>query len=181
LLNGIFNANQVSPSDCELSFEAHPNSTTESHLRELYDFGFRRVSFGIQDYDLNVQKAIHRIQTLDDVKKVHELSKSIGYESINHDLVYGLPLQTMEGFMETIDQTIQLKPERIALYSYAHVPWVKGTGQRGYNETDLPQDAVKRSLYENACEKLISSGYLGMIKRLITFFIFGIEFIKYKY
>lgn len=162
LLKEIFNANQVSPSDCELSFEAHPNSTTESHLKELYNFGFRRVSFGIQDYDLNVQKAIHRIQTLDDVKKVHELSKSIGYESINHDLVYGLPLQTMEGFMETIDQTIELKPERIALYSYAHVPWIKGTGQRGYSEADLPQDIVKRALYENACEKLINAGYISI-------------------
>ncbi len=161
-LKGIFNANQVSPEDCELSFEAHPNSTTERHLQELYEFGFRRVSFGIQDYDLNVQKAIHRIQTLDDVKKVHELSKSIGYESVNHDLVYGLPLQTMEGFMETIDQTIQLKPERIALYSYAHVPWIKGTGQRGYSESDLPQDAVKRALYENSCEKLINAGYISI-------------------
>jgi oxygen-independent coproporphyrinogen-3 oxidase len=162
LVLGIFKKNQILPKDCELSFEAHPNSTTENHLKELYEFGFRRVSFGIQDYDSNVQKAIHRIQTFQDVKKVHELSKEIGYESINHDLVYGLPLQNMEGFMDTMNKTIELKPERIALYSYAHVPWIKGTGQRGYSESDLPQDFVKRKLYEKGYQKLIEAGYISI-------------------
>jgi oxygen-independent coproporphyrinogen-3 oxidase len=162
LLKGIFQVNQLDPSLCDLSFEAHPNSTSEAHLQSLFDFGFRRVSFGIQDYDPIVQKAIHRIQGLADVQLVHELSKKIGYTSINHDLVYGLPHQSLGGFEQTIDDTIQLKPDRIALYGYAHVPWIKGTGQRGYDEKDLPQDSEKRALYEMACEKLITNGYLAI-------------------
>jgi oxygen-independent coproporphyrinogen-3 oxidase len=162
LLNGILDVNQIEPSQCDLSFEAHPNSTSELHLQKLYDFGFRRVSFGIQDYDPTVQKAIHRLQTFEEILHVHELSKKIGYTSINHDLVYGLPHQSLEGFKRTIDYTIQLKPERIALYGYAHVPWIKGTGQRGYDEKDLPQDSEKRALYEMACEKLIAHGYIAI-------------------
>jgi len=162
LLKGIFQVNQLDPSLCDLSFEAHPNSTSEAHLQSLFDFGFRRVSFGIQDYNPIVQKAIHRIQALADVQLVHELSKKIGYTSINHDLVYGLPHQSLVGFEQTIEDTIQLKPDRIALYGYAHVPWIKGTGQRGYDDKDLPQDSEKRSLYEMACEKLITNGYLAI-------------------
>jgi oxygen-independent coproporphyrinogen-3 oxidase len=162
LLQGIFNADQVDPSICDLSFEAHPNSTSEEHLTALYNFGFRRVSFGIQDYDLVVQKAIHRIQTLDDIQRVHSAAKSIGYLSVNHDLVYGLPHQSLVAFEQTIDNTIALQPERIALYGYAHVPWVKGTGQRGYDEKDLPKDNEKRALYEMACEKLIAHGYVAI-------------------
>ncbi len=162
LLKGIFQVDQIDPQVCDLSFEAHPNSTSEAHLQSLFDVGFRRVSFGIQDYNPIVQKAIHRIQSLADVTSVHERSKKIGYTSINHDLVYGLPHQSLAGFEQTIDDTIQLKPERIALYGYAHVPWIKGTGQRGYDEKDLPQDMEKRALYEMACEKLISSGYVAI-------------------
>ncbi|NBR13953.1 MAG: oxygen-independent coproporphyrinogen III oxidase [Flavobacteriales bacterium] len=162
LLEGIFEKTTVSPEACELSFEAHPGSTSEEHLRELYRFGFRRVSFGIQDYDADVQKAIHRVQSFELVKTVHELSANIGYTSINHDLVYGLPKQNLEIFEKTIDLTLELKPERIALYSYAHVPWIKGTGQRGYSEEDLPQDNEKRALYEMAYEKLLDYGYLAI-------------------
>jgi oxygen-independent coproporphyrinogen-3 oxidase len=162
LLRGIFGKEKIDPSECDLSFEAHPNSTSEKHLQLLYNFGFRRVSFGIQDYNPEVQKAIHRIQTFDEIRDVHENALRIGYTSINHDLVYGLPHQSMNGFEQTIDYTIQLKPERIALYGYAHVPWVKGTGQRGYDEKDLPQDSQKRALYEMACEKLISNGYIAI-------------------
>jgi oxygen-independent coproporphyrinogen-3 oxidase len=162
LLKGIFQVNQVNPNECDLSFEAHPNSTSVLHLKTLFDFGFRRVSFGIQDYDPKVQKAIHRIQTLEEIQEVHEHSKRIGYTSINHDLVYGLPHQTSVGFQQTIDYTMGLKPERIAMYGYAHVPWIKGTGQRGYDEKDLPQDSEKRALYEMACEKLISNGYVAI-------------------
>ena len=143
LLTGIFQNESVAPSACELSFEAHPGSTSEEHLKELYNFGFRRVSFGIQDYDFEVQKAIHRVQSFELVSNVHLLAQKIGYTSINHDMVYGLPKQTMQAFQNTIDLTLQLKPERIALYSYAHVPWIKGTGQRGYSEADLPQDSEK--------------------------------------
>lgn len=162
LLKGIFQRDEIDPNECDLSFEAHPNSTSKLHLQTLFDYGFRRVSFGIQDYDPIVQKAIHRMQTFEEIKNVHENSKRIGYTSINHDLVYGLPHQTLEGFHQTIDCTIDLKPERIALYGYAHVPWIKGTGQRGYDEKDLPQDSEKRALYEMACEKLIFNGYVAI-------------------
>jgi oxygen-independent coproporphyrinogen-3 oxidase len=162
LLTGIFQTESVAPSACELSFEAHPGSTSEEHLKELYNFGFRRVSFGIQDYDFEVQKAIHRVQSFELVSNVHLLAQKIGYTSINHDLVYGLPKQTMQAFQNTIDLTLQLKPERIALYSYAHVPWIKGTGQRGYSEADLPQDSEKRALYEMAYEKLLENGYIAI-------------------
>jgi oxygen-independent coproporphyrinogen-3 oxidase len=162
LLTGIFQTESVAPSACELSFEAHPGSTSEEHLKELYNFGFRRVSFGIQDYDFEVQKAIHRVQSFELVSNVHLLAQKIGYTSINHDLVYGLPKQTMQAFQNTIDLTLQFKPERIALYSYAHVPWIKGTGQRGYSEADLPQDSEKRALYEMAYEKLLENGYIAI-------------------
>ena len=162
LLTGIFQNESLAPSACELSFEAHPGSTSEEHLKDLYNFGFRRVSFGIQDYDFEVQKAIHRVQSFELVSNVHLLAQKIGYTSINHDLVYGLPKQTMQAFQNTIDLTLQLKPERIALYSYAHVPWIKGTGQRGYSEADLPQDSEKRALYEMAYEKLLENGYIAI-------------------
>lgn len=161
LTKGLFANRQIDPQQTDLSFEAHPGSTTITHLETLFKIGYRRVSFGIQDYDPVVQKAIHREQGFEMVQKVHNQAKALGY-SINHDLVYGLPFQNLEGFLQTIAHTIELLPERIALYGYAHVPWVKGTGQRGYDEKHLPQDAQKRALYESAYEKLIAAGYLAI-------------------
>jgi oxygen-independent coproporphyrinogen-3 oxidase len=161
LTKGIFRQQQIDPNACELSFEAHPGSTSSEHLLALYEVGYRRVSFGIQDYDPQVQKAIHRVQNFELVKRTHLQAKALGF-SINHDLVYGLPFQNLSGFTDTIEKTIALLPERIALYGYAHVPWVKGTGQRGYDEANLPQDAQKRALYEMAYEKLLATGYLAI-------------------
>ena len=102
----------------------------------------------MQDYDIKVQKAIHRVQSFEQVKRVNDLSRKIGYESISHDLIFGLPFQTEESIRNTIEKTIKLKPDRIAYYSYAHVPWIKGVGQRGFDDNDLPKDSVKRHLYE---------------------------------
>jgi oxygen-independent coproporphyrinogen-3 oxidase len=161
LTKGLFDQQNIDPTQCDLSFEAHPGSTSLAHLLALYEVGFRRISFGIQDYDPMVQKAIHRVQSFDLVRNVHLKAKELGY-SVNHDLVYGLPFQNLQGFMSTIEQTIKLSPERIALYGYAHVPWVKGTGQRGYDEQNLPKDAEKRALYEMAYEKLLSAGYIAI-------------------
>lgn len=144
----------------EFSFEAHPKNTTTKHLEVLYDFGFRRLSLGVQDYSPIVQKAINRIQPFKMVKKVHEEAKSMGYISISHDLVFGLPKQTLEDISNSVDLTLQLKPERISLYSYAHVPWIKGNGQRGFDEEDIPKGNEKRAIYESAKEKLIHSGYI---------------------
>jgi len=158
-MNGIFKkADKIK--GFEFSYEGHPNHTSEEQLQILYDLGSRRNSFGIQDYDPKVQKAIHRIQSFDQVKKVHDLSKKIGYESISHDLIFGLPFQTEESIRNTIKNTIELKPDRIAYYSYAHVPWIKGVGQRGFDENDLPKDEEKRYLYELGKQLFFEAGYL---------------------
>lgn len=159
LVEGIKHVFPFTP-EAELSFEAHPNSTTLTHLQVLHEQGFRRVSFGIQDYTPIVQKAIHRIQTFEQVETCHQNAKAVGFHAISHDLVYGLPKQTLDGFQDTIQRTLELKPERISLYSYAHVPWIKGTGQRGYNESDLPDPDSKRQLYELSKQILIANGYL---------------------
>lgn len=164
LVKALFQADKIDPDFAELSFEAHPNNTSEEHLTKLYDFGFRRLSLGIQDYSPTVQQAIHRIQPFEQVKKVHDLARTIGYKSISHDLVFGLPKQSLQDIISTVNKTLELKPDRIALYSYAHVPWIKGNGQRGFNESDLPQNEEKRLLYETAKRILEESTYqeIGM-------------------
>jgi oxygen-independent coproporphyrinogen-3 oxidase len=159
LIEGIFKrADKFEVFD--FSYEGHPNHTSEEQLQTLYDLGSRRNSFGIQDYDPVVQKAIHRIQSFEQVKEVHDLSRKIGYESISHDLIFGLPFQTEESIRNTIKNTIALKPDRIAYYSYAHVPWIKGVGQRGFDEHDLPQDHEKRYLYELGKQLFFENGYV---------------------
>lgn len=160
LLEVLFQASSVDPKLHELSFEAHPNNTTEDHLQSLYNFGFRRLSLGIQDYSPTVQQAIHRIQPFEKVKEVHKTADIIGYTSISHDLVFGLPKQHLKDIDSTIRKTLLLMPDRISLYSYAHVPWVKGVGQRGYDENDLPKNEEKRKLYEHSKEKLENAGYI---------------------
>lgn len=148
----------------EFSFEGHPNNTTYEQLKKLYDLGFRRVSFGVQDYAEKVQKAIHRIQPFHNVAKVTFWAKEIGYTSIGHDIIFGLPFQTIENVIDTVEKTNSLKPDRLAFYSYAHVPWIKGNGQRGFNEENLPKDAEKRKLYETGKQMLSQNGYheIGM-------------------
>ena len=164
LVQTIFNAKSIDPNKCILSFEAHPLNTSSEHLEKLYQFGFRRLSLGIQSYSKHVQQAINRIQPFETVSKVHLEAKNIGYSSISHDLVFGLPKQTLEDMMDTIQKTGLLMPERISLYSYAHVPWVKGTGQRGYDESDLPKNEEKRMLYDESKKTLELAGYkeIGM-------------------
>jgi oxygen-independent coproporphyrinogen III oxidase len=159
LINGIL-AKSEKCDDFEFSFEAHPNNTTKEHLQTLYNLGFRRNSFGVQDYDLKVQKTINRIQPFEKVEEATRLSREIGYNSISHDLVFGLPHQTKESIIDTITKTKELKPDRIAFYSYAHVPWIKGVGQRGYDEKDLPTADEKRVLYETGKQLLGELGYV---------------------
>lgn len=158
LLEGIFSKAEIAENQ-EFSFEGHPNNTTKEHLQTLYDLGFRRCSFGVQDYDLKVQKAINRIQPFENVENVTNWAREIGYVSISHDLVFGLPFQNWEGMKNTIRKTMELKPDRLAFYSYAHVPWIKGVGQRGFNENDLPSGEEKRKLYENGKKLLEDLGY----------------------
>lgn len=159
LLEGIFATVEIAEGH-EFSFEGHPNNTTKEHLQTLYDLGFRRVSFGVQDYDPKVQKAINRIQSFEKVREVTEWSREIGYRSISHDLVFGLPHQHWDAMEYTIHKTLELKPDRLAFYSYAHVPWVKGVGQRGFDENDLPSGEEKRRLYEDGKKLLQELGYI---------------------
>ncbi|MBB4834066.1 oxygen-independent coproporphyrinogen III oxidase [Acinetobacter schindleri] len=163
LIKGILAKAEIAP-EHEFSFEGHPNNTTYEHLQGLYDLGFRRVSYGVQDYNETVQKAIHRIQPYENVKQVTEWAREIGYTSISHDLVFGLPFQSVEDVLTTIGQTNTLMPDRLALYSYAHVPWIKGNGQRGFKDADVPKDEIKRQCYEEGKKKLLAHGYheIGM-------------------
>lgn len=163
LINGILSKAEKAK-NYEFSFEGHPNNTTYEQLKKLYDLGFRRVSFGVQDYAEKVQKAIHRIQPFHNVAKVTFWAKEIGYTSIGHDIIFGLPFQTIENVIDTVEKTNSLKPDRLAFYSYAHVPWIKGNGQRGFNEENLPKDAEKRALYETGKQMLSQNGYqeIGM-------------------
>ncbi|WP_310559095.1 oxygen-independent coproporphyrinogen III oxidase [Flavobacterium sp.] len=163
LINGIFLYAEKAK-DHEFSFEGHPNNTSRAHLQKLYDLGFRRVSFGVQDYSEKVQKAIHRIQPFHNVAKVTFWAKEIGYTSIGHDIIFGLPFQEIDDIIDTIEKTNSLQPDRLAFYSYAHVPWIKGNGQRGFNDEDIPKDEAKRKLYEVGKDLLFENEYyeIGM-------------------
>jgi len=147
-------------SEFEFSYEGHPNHTTKEQLQTLFDLGYKRNSFGIQDYDPKVQIAINRVQSFENVQRVTEDSRAIGYESVSHDLIFGLPFQNEESIRETIKKTVALKPDRIAYYSYAHVPWIKGVGQRGFEDKDLPKDEEKRKLYELGKQLFFDAGYV---------------------
>ncbi|AJH14793.1 oxygen-independent coproporphyrinogen III oxidase [Myroides profundi] len=159
LIEGI-KAKAIIADEYEFSFEGHPNNTTKEHLSTLYKLGFRRVSFGVQDYNPEVQKAIHREQSFHNVAKVTLWAKELGYTSISHDIIYGLPFQKLEHVIDTIEKTKSLSPDRLAFYSYAHVPWIKGNGQRGFNDEDVPKDAEKRQLYEKGKELLLKNDYI---------------------
>lgn len=146
----------------EFSFEGHPNNTTEDHLAALFEVGFTRVSFGIQDFDLKVQQTIHRIQPFEKVKEVTQLARKIGYQSVNYDLIYGLPHQTIGTISNTFNKVSMLQPDRIAFYSYAHVP-DSFPAQRSF-EKHLPNEQQKRGLYEHGKQLLQAMGYheIGM-------------------
>jgi len=158
LINGLVGSSDLHE-DAAFSIEGHPNNTTEEHLILLYELGFRRLSLGIQDFDKKVQVIINRIQTYKSVEVITKKAREIGYQSINYDLIYGLPLQTLNGLSKTIESVLKLKPDRIAFYSYAHVPWIK-PGQRKYTENELPSAEMKKDLYEMGRRLLTAGGYL---------------------
>ena len=159
LINGIFKHADKAP-QCEMSFEGHPNNTTLEHLETLASFGFKRVCYGVQDYNETVQKAINRIQPFEHVQRATDQARQAGYTSVGHDIIFGLPFQKLEHVKNTIEKTIQLFPDRIAFYSYAHVPWIKGNGQRGYDEANLPTAEEKREQYEVGKQLLAEAGYV---------------------
>jgi oxygen-independent coproporphyrinogen III oxidase len=158
LIKGLLEGAAIHP-DASFSFEAHPANTTVVHLQLLYDLGFRRLSLGIQDFDPKVQFIINRHQSFEQVQDVTQQARRIGYTSINFDLIYGLPLQTLEGLANTMHLVSELMPDRIAFYSYAHVPWIK-PGQRRFTELDLPDAAAKSKLYEIGRGLLKGYGFL---------------------
>jgi oxygen-independent coproporphyrinogen III oxidase len=147
----------------EFSIEGHPNNTTREHLQTLYTMGFRRISYGVQDNDPEVQRVINRIQPIENLRRATQDAREIGFKSVNYDLIYGLPLQTIASIERTIREVIALKPDRIAFYSYAHVPWTS-KGQRLFDESHLPAAEDKIQLYLKGKELLMDHGYhdIGM-------------------
>jgi len=160
LLHFILKSSIIHPRH-EFSIEGHPNNTTKEHLKMLFQLGFRRISYGVQDNDPEVQRVINRIQPFENVKRATETARETGFTSVNFDLIYGLPRQTLETIAPTIRQTIELKPDRIAFYSYAHVPWTS-KAQRLFDESDLPSPEEKILLYLKGKELLLKNGYVDI-------------------
>ena len=162
LAKEIKTAMNISP-DFHGSIEVDPRRTEVEHLERLRDEGFSRVSLGVQDFDPEVQRLVHRVQPFDITQKITQAARDLGYESVNFDLIYGLPKQTEASVMTMMEKTWELKPDRIALYSLAVVPWIK-PAQRLFKDEDLPQGREKRRLYEISRDFLLSKGYqeIGM-------------------
>lgn len=162
LITGLLAHASLTP-DAEFSIEADPRTTTREQLVTLARLGFRRLSLGVQDFDPYVQEIVNRIQTEEQVRVVTEEARAAGFTSVNYDLIYGLPFQTVESVEGTVEAVMRLVPDRIAFYAYAHVPWVK-PGQRRFTEMDLPSGDEKRALYERGRMLLEEAGYseIGM-------------------
>ena len=162
LVGGLLSGAELR-SDAEFSLEADPRVTDLEQLRTLARLGFRRLSLGVQDFDPEVQQIVNRVQSEAQVRELTEGARALGFVSINYDLIYGLPLQTLAAIENTLAAIERLRPDRIAFYSYAHVPWIK-PGQRRFTEADLPSGDSKRALYERGREILESLGYreIGM-------------------
>ena len=159
LMKPILDRAKIDFNDFEAALEVDPRRTNREQLTVLYDMGFRRVSLGVQDFNPEVQKLVNRVQPFSITKNLTDLARTIGYKSVNFDLIYGLPRQDLETFKKTIQQTIELMPDRIALYSFAKVPWIK-PAQRLFKDEDLPKGAEKRALYDMARQHLMEVGYV---------------------
>src|ERR1700688_4255233 len=144
--------------DAEIGIEVDPRVTSREHLETLRRLGFNRLSMGIQDFHGEVQKAIHRIQPFELTRDLLFAARELGFDSINVDLIYGLPYQTPERFAHTVDQILQLAPDRIALFSYAHVPWLKK--QQNSFAAHLPEGMQKFEIFRSGLMKFIEAGYL---------------------
>jgi oxygen-independent coproporphyrinogen-3 oxidase len=158
LVSGIL-ASVERTADAEFSVESDPRVTTREQLQTLARLGFKRLSLGIQDFDPVVQRAVNRVQTEEEVRAVTEEARAEGYTSINYDLIYGLPFQARRSVEQTIEIVRRHRPDRIAFYAYAHVPWFK-PGQRHFTEDDLPRGDEKRALYELGRAMLEEAGYV---------------------
>jgi oxygen-independent coproporphyrinogen-3 oxidase len=147
----------------EISIEVDPRTATPERLRSLAAMGFNRISFGIQDFDPDVQEAVHRVQSYESVRDLVVAARANGFESINADLIYGLPKQTPESFTRTIQQIAELRPDRIALYAYAHLP-ERFKPQRRILAPDLPVGESRIKMLGGAIAGFIAAGYtyIGM-------------------
>lgn len=143
----------------EYSIEVDPRTVNEQRLKHLADLGFNRLSFGVQDFDPEVQKAVHRIQPAEQVFSLVEAARRFQFESVNVDLIYGLPMQTPESFKRTLAQVVELRPNRIALYGYAHLP-ERFKPQRRISEYELPAAADKITMLGSALKAFIDAGYV---------------------
>ena len=144
--------------DAEIGIEVDPRVTTREHLEVLRRLGFNRLSMGVQDFHPEVQQAIHRIQPFELTRDLIATARQLGFDSINVDLIYGLPYQSPERFAHTVDQIISLAPDRIALFSYAHVPWLKK--QQGAFAAHLPEGMQKFDIFRTGLSKFLDAGYL---------------------
>lgn len=145
--------------DAELGIEIDPRTVSDETMAMLGELGFNRTSFGVQDFDASVQKSVNRIQPYEMVEKAFTASRKAGFESINADLIYGLPKQSMESFDRTLDRVIELSPERIALYNYAHLP-SRFKAQRLIIEADLPSAEARLQIFLMSVRRLLDAGYI---------------------
>ena len=144
--------------DAEISCEIDPRFFTKAHMEALKEGGFNRISFGVQDFDPKVQEAVHRIQPYEITKEAIDLAREYGIESVNVDLIYGLPFQTFETFKKTLQLARSLDADRFAVFNYAHVPWLKKT-MRKIDETTLPHPSVKLEILKYTIDYFTSEGY----------------------
>jgi oxygen-independent coproporphyrinogen-3 oxidase len=143
----------------EMAIEVDPRVTTTAHLDTLRRLGFNRLSLGVQDFTPEVQAAVNRVQGEDETRRMYDYARAAGFQSINIDLIYGLPLQSEGSFGRSVDAVIAMRPDRLAVYSFAHVPWVRGN-QKGINPADLPDARSKIGLFLEARERLLGAGYV---------------------
>jgi oxygen-independent coproporphyrinogen-3 oxidase len=144
--------------DAEIGIEIDPRVTSNAHLETVRRLGFNRLSMGIQDFKEDVQKAIHRIQPYELTRDLIASARELGFDSINVDLIYGLPYQTADSFAHTVEQIVGLSPDRIAMFSYAHVPWLKK--QQGSFVGHLPEGMKKFDIFRSGLLKFLEAGYL---------------------
>jgi oxygen-independent coproporphyrinogen III oxidase len=144
--------------DAEIGIEVDPRVTSRAHMEIVRKMGFNRLSMGIQDFKEDVQKAVHRVQPYEVTRDLIAWARELGFDSINVDLIYGLPYQTAESFAHTVEQIVSLSPDRIAMFSYAHVPWLKK--QQGSFVAHLPEGMKKFDIFRSGLLKFLEAGYL---------------------
>ena len=144
--------------DAEISVEIDPRFFSQEHMDVMREFGVNRISFGVQDFNEQTQKAVNRIQPFDLTKQAVDIARNIGIKSINIDLIYGLPYQSLETFKKTLDLVIKLDPDRLAVFNYAHVPWMK-KGMRKIDETTLPVPEEKLKIFKYVIDFFEGNGY----------------------